>query len=605
MEEVIYSAPKVSRIKSGVETNISAFTLKSMPSISRNFQDFIRMIPQAKVTGDGAMSLAGQNNRFNAFFIDGANNSDLQGNSSTGMNGGQSGASPVSIEAIEEINISQAPYDVQYGNFTGGTINAITRSGSNENKSSAWYFFRNENLAGRSPVPLEKKDVPGEYSYPRLPGFTNQTIGAWNSGALVKNKLFYFVLFETQSERRPQVFNMAEYNGNSNQQELIELTNFAKSTYQYDPGSFLETKDDLDATRFNIKLDWNVSVKDKLTLTYRFNKAERTAPRLPNSATFIAFQNNGFEFHTQTNSAVFEWKRFIKNNMNNRMLLTYINQRDARKNLGQLFPTVVMTDGVGNSITLGTDASTGVKLKADDFTFFDALMLVVKKHVFTAGIDISYTTIDNMSMPIIYGQYNYRSVNEFKNMAQPSRYARYFPLKEIPENPARFNTLRGSLFLNDEVRTATNLKLNFGLRLDMNSIQSKPLEDKFFNDSAVQIISGYYNTAGAVSGQPMNAHWNLSPRIGVDYKLPKYNINIRGGAGIFLGHVVNAWNLDVFNNNNGGNVDVSNPLRFEPDPLHQPTYQELRTFPYRDLIVVAGFQISYRFPYFLCCGETI
>lgn len=165
---------------------------------------------------------------------------------------------------------------MQYGNFTGGSINAITRSGSNETKSSAWYYFRNENLAGRAPQPLEKPDEPDIFHRPRLSEFHNQVFGVWNSGALVKNKLFYFALIETQSESRPQLFNIAEYRGNSNLQQLEALSNFVRSTYQYDPGSFTETKDELDATRLNLKLDWNASLKDKLMLSYRYSYARRT-----------------------------------------------------------------------------------------------------------------------------------------------------------------------------------------------------------------------------------------------------------------------------------------------------------------------------------------
>jgi hypothetical protein len=175
------------------------------------------------------------------------------------MNGGQTG-SPISIEAIEEFNVSLAPYDVQYGNFTGGSMNTVTRSGSNENKSSVWYYFRNEDMAGKSPQPLSS--------------FFNQTFGIWNSGALVKNKLFYFALFEKQSETRPQPFNMNVYQGNSNENDLLALTGFLKDNYQYEAGSFLEAKDVLDAIRMNIKLDWNPSVKNKFTLAYRYNNAE-------------------------------------------------------------------------------------------------------------------------------------------------------------------------------------------------------------------------------------------------------------------------------------------------------------------------------------------
>jgi hypothetical protein len=119
LREIIIN-DNLTRNKYGTETNISHRTLQSLPTISRNLQDFVRMIPQAKVNGEGVMSLAGQNNRFNAFFIDGANNNDILGLAVSGTNGGQTGAPPISIEAIEEIKVLLAPYDVQYGNFTGG-----------------------------------------------------------------------------------------------------------------------------------------------------------------------------------------------------------------------------------------------------------------------------------------------------------------------------------------------------------------------------------------------------------------------------------------------------------------------------------------------------
>ncbi len=141
--------------KTGSETTISQQHLRYLPSINRNLQDYARLVPQSKVNGDGMMSFAGQNNKFNAFFIDGSNNNDLLGTATSGTNGGQTGSPPISIEALEEIKIFLSPYDVQYSNFTGASINAITRSGTNQFKSSGWYFFRNENMAGRSPIPVE------------------------------------------------------------------------------------------------------------------------------------------------------------------------------------------------------------------------------------------------------------------------------------------------------------------------------------------------------------------------------------------------------------------------------------------------------------------
>ncbi|MEO7984102.1 MAG: carboxypeptidase regulatory-like domain-containing protein, partial [Bacteroidota bacterium] len=368
LEGIIINSNNLNKTKNGAETNISYSTLQSLPSVSRSFQDFIRLVPQAKVTGDGVMSLAGQNNRFNAFFIDGANNNDILGLSANGTNGGQTGSPPVSIEAIEEIKVLLAPYDVQYGNFTGGSINAITRSGSNETKASAWYYFRNENLAGRSPVPIERQGSPGEFYRPRLSHFVNQTAGAWLSGPLVKNKVFYFALLEKQSDVKPQPFDYNEYLGTSNQQQINALADSLRSKYKYEPGSFLETKDELDATRLVLKFDWNASVKNKFMLSYRYNDAERSAPRVQSSATSVIFQNNGFILPAKTHTASLEWKHFFKKDMNNRLLFTYTNELDDRKWIGQPFPRVTIFDGIG-SVVFGSDANSAVNIfKATDIT---------------------------------------------------------------------------------------------------------------------------------------------------------------------------------------------------------------------------------------------
>ena len=556
------------KTKSGLETNITSSVLKSMPTISRNFQDLVRLVPQAKFTGDGVMSLAGQNNRFNAFFIDGANNNDIQGTSVNGMNGGQTGSPPVSIEAIEELNVLLAPSDVQYGNFTGGSINAITRSGSNENKLSAWYYFRNENLAGRSPQPLAKPGSPGEFYRPRLLSFFNQTFGIWNSGALVKNKFFYFALFEKQSETRPQPFDINVYQGNSKEPELLALSEFIKDIYQYDPGSFLETKDVLDAIRMIVKLDWNPSIKNKFTLTYRYNNAQRTFPPRVSSNNSIFFENSGVVLPARTHSASFEWKHFIKSKMNNRMLVTFTNQLNNREWIGQPFPSVQIRDGNG-SISFGSESATGNNnLKANDLTLFNVFKYVEKKHVYTLGTDVNYSILDNKAIPAYFGLYSFSSLNSFINRAPPFRLQRSYYFSEERENPAKFHTLRSSFFINDEVRVRSNLKLNFGLRLDVNSVLSTPEEDKVFNNTSIHTISKYYDLDGATSGKSMKPHWALSPRISVDYKIRRYDINLKGGAGIFVGHIVNIWHYDIFNSKSGS-IDIS-PQQFISDPYNQP-----------------------------------
>jgi len=575
LADVKISVNDKDRTKTGLETIITGSTLKSMPTISRSLQDFVRMVPQAKVNGEGVMSLAGQNNRFNAFFIDGANNTDIKGLSVNGMNGGQTGAPPVSIEAIEEINVLLAPYHVQYGNFTGGSINAITRSGSNETKSSAWYFFRNENLAGRSPQLLEKPGDPGKFHRPQLSKFFNQVFGVWTSGPIIKNKLFYFALIERQAESRPQPFNMNEYRGNSNAEQLDALSDFVRDSYQYEPGSFSETKDDLDATRLNFKLDWNASLNDKFLLSYRYSFAERMMAPRPSSANAISFHNNGIIIPSHSHSASFEWKRVFNPDINNRLLITFTDVADVRKWIGQPFPSVTIQDGNGTLSFGSENGSHSNDFHATDLTLFDVFTYVKKRSVYSFGGDINYSSVDQQAVPAFFGAYQFRSINDFMNRLAPSRLTRSF--YQPSRSSEKFHTLRSSFFVNDEVRLRTNLKLNFGLRLDVNSILSKPAGDQFFNDSALSIISQYYDLEGARSGEPMNAQWGLSPRFSAHYNLLKQGIYLTGGAGIFIGHTVNFWTFDVFNSNTG-NIDIV-PQQFFADPYNQPTPQSLNIDP--------------------------
>jgi hypothetical protein len=579
LDDVVIKATN-GKSKTGIETSISNVALQSIPSVSRNFQDFLRLVPQAKVTAEGSISLAGQNNRFNAFFIDGANNNDISGIAVSGMNGGQTGSPPISMDAIEEINVLLAPYDPQYGNFTGGSINAITRSGSNDTKSSAWYYFRNQNLAGRSPTPLDKPGAPGQFFRPRLSQFLNQTFGIWNSGALIKNKLFYFALIERQSEVKPQPYNMSEYRGNSNQEQLQSLYDFVKSNYQYDAGTFLETKDELEATRMNVKLDWNVSVKDKFMMSYRFNRAERNFHPRPGSNTSIVFANSGVTIPATTHSLTFEWKHFLNDHKNNRLLLTFTDQADERKRLGQPFPSIMIADGNG-SIELGSEPNTGIsKFNAQDFTLFNVFTWLMKRQIFTAGTDINYTIHARDLVVNYFGGYQFQSVNHFLD-GNPFRHTRGFYLLDNHEKVGIFKLLKSAFFLSDKINISSNFSLSAGVRLEMNAILLRPEKDNFFNDSAASIISTYYSLDEAMTGRVMKPQWNASPRISAEYLIKSAKVTLKGGAGIFSGHTLNAWTNEVFNSF-VGNIDI-NPelygLGFNPNPYDQPTPQSLNVDP--------------------------
>ena len=148
--------------KGGTETGIGRDKMQNLPSVGRNISDYLRYVPQAKITGDGGISLAGQNNRYNSFYIDGAVNNDVFGLSASGTNGGQTGIAPISIDAIDQFQVVLSPYDPSLGNFTGGGINAITKSGTNVLHGSVYHLFRNQNLSGRTPGVAKAAAIKGE-----------------------------------------------------------------------------------------------------------------------------------------------------------------------------------------------------------------------------------------------------------------------------------------------------------------------------------------------------------------------------------------------------------------------------------------------------------
>ncbi len=575
--------------KTGIETDINNQKLVSLPSISRNLQDYIRLVPQAKVNGDGMISLAGQSSRFNAFFIDGANNNDILGLSQSGTNGGQTNSPPISIDAIEEIKVLQAPYDVQYSNFTGGSINAITRSGSNVIKASAWYYFRNEQLAGRSPLPVEISGSPGMFERPKLSNFLNQTAGIRFGGPIVKNKLFYFLLAEKQSELRPQAFNITEYRGTINLQQLNALADILRNKYQYEPGSFLENTDKLNADRFVAKIDWNPSAKDKFTLSYRYNRAERIIISAGVGNTSIIFSNGNPSLPTITHSTSFEWKKYFSHDVNNRFLLTVTKEKDDRKWIGTPFPRVSIQDG---SATIAFGSAPGAALSfinATDITISNILKFIKHKHTISTGLDINFSKINDANIPNYFGAYTFRNLNDFMLDNFPTRFQKSFSLLDKPDGDktlaaATFKTFHGGVFINDNIQINTKLNINHGIRIDNNFLPTRTVEDKFFNDTAINIISRFYDLEGSRAAQPMKPHWQLSPRIGFTYKIPKKNIIIKGGGGIFTGHILNVWS-SVLQQNNGisiGSINI-NPqqygLIFNPDPYNQPTPQSLGINP--------------------------
>ncbi|MBL0135357.1 MAG: TonB-dependent receptor [Chitinophagaceae bacterium] len=565
--------------KGGTETSIGRDKMANLPNVGRGLNDYLKYTPQAKVTGDGGISLAGQNNKYNSFFIDGANNTDIFGLAASGTNGGQANVAPISIDAIDQIQVILSPYDAQFGGFTGGAINAVTKSGTNQVQGSTWYYYRNAGLTGLSPVPVPKPGFPNIVERTRVPKFETKTYGVRIGGPIVKNKLFYFLLAEWQRDDRPQPFNFADYRGTSSQATIEALANTLRTTYNYEPGGFLDNPEKVTANRINAKVDWNINDNNRFSLSYRYNKGLRYNTSASSSTT-INFYNDGYQFPNETNSISGELKSTLKNNTNNRFMVTYTNELDDRSPLGQAFPRVSIFDGPG-TIVFGTENFSAANLlKAKNITILDALKFYKGNQVITVGTDNEFNDVYNTFIRDNFGTYTYNNLSDFLNNGRPRTYARSFSLVDDATGDnttaaAKFKTLRIGFYATDEIKVNENFTLVLGIRADRTELLTKPLEDKFFNDTALGKISQYYDLQGARSGQVMDARWMISPRLGFTYKIPEESLVIRGGMGIFAGRVPLVWPGGVYNNNGVsiGGINLNPPATgfvFNPDPFNQP-----------------------------------
>lgn len=561
--------------KGGAETSIGRDKMANLPTVGRNISDFLRFTPQAKITGDGGIAIAGQNNRYNSFYIDGAINNDVFGLSASGTNGGQTGAPPISIDAIDQFQVVISPYDASLGNFTGGGINAITRSGTNETTGSIYYFFRNQDLSGKTPTG-SKEDAS------KLAKFANKTYGFRIGGPIIKNKLFYFLNAEMQRDERPAPFDFSNYQGSVTQNDINTLQQFLRNTYNYDPGGYLDNPEKLTADRITAKVDWNMNTKNKLSISYRYNNAERYNTST-SAVQSINFYNNGYIMPSKSHSASLELNSRFRRSNNNRLLITYTGVVDDRGPLGDPFPRIRIRDGA-SSLFIGTEEfSTANKLTQDNIALFDVFKIYKGKHTLSIGTDNELSRSYNVFIRQNYGSYDFPNLQTFLSGGKATTYNRSYSLvdgnvagDESRNAAAEFSTLRLGFFINDEIKVTDNFTLNLGLRADNTVFLDDPRTDNFFNDTAVAAISQYYNLKGARSGKISSPKWSLNPRIGFTGKLPDEGITIRGGFGLFTGRVPLVWPGGVYNQNgvsiaglNGSN------LAFRADPFNQYTLADL------------------------------
>lgn len=556
LSEVVVKADKnFNKDKLGAEQNISSEQVQALPTVSRSLSDFTRLTPQIKVDNNGAVSVAGQNNRYNSIYIDGAANNDVFGLSASGTNGGQSGISPISVDAIEQFKVVVSPYDVSLSGFTGGGINAVTRSGSNNLSGSAYYFFRNENLVGKKPGTNAQYDDP-TFVRSKLADFNSYTTGFRIGGPIIKDKLFFFFNGEVQREVSPIPFTLSSYQGALKQADLDNLSSILKSKYNYDAGSYTDIVRETNSNKLTGKIDWNINEKHKLSVSHRYTYGESISPSVSTNQQ-ISFSNGGIYFPSTTNSSSFELKSNLKNNLTNKILIGYTRVEDDRDPIGGNFPSVFINQTTTKDrIQFGSEAfSSANQLSSKILTFNQKLDFYTGKHSISAGLDGEFGNYYNLFVRQNFGAYTFASLQDFLDGKNPTNYDRSYSL--LPNDisgdgskaAAEFKSARFGVFLNDKFDITDKLTLTAGVRVDLNSFPTKASGNIEKNDAYLNTINAIYPLDGAKAGIMPSNKISVSPRLGFNYDVKgDRTLQVRGGTGIFLGRVPMVWPGGVYTN---------------------------------------------------------
>ncbi|RTY76191.1 carboxypeptidase regulatory-like domain-containing protein [Flavobacterium sp. LS1R10] len=557
--------------RTGAQTVINSDKINSLPSLSRNISDFARLTPQAQIRGDDQLSIGGQNNRFNAIYIDGAVSNDVFGLAANGTNGGQTGVSPISVDAIEQFQVSVAPYDVKLSGFAGGAISAITKSGTNDFEGSAYFFNRDESISAKTPPSLA-----GANGRQKLADFSAQTYGVRAGGSIVKDKLFYFINYEKQNNETPQPFEFGTYTGSSTLANIAALT--AKlAGFGYDPGSYNNNVRTLKSDKIIAKLDWNISDNHKLSLKHSIVDAENFAPSR-SSATAISFINGSQLFNSRTTSTALELNSRFSNKFSNNLVVAYTKVVDDRDASGSPFPTVQIRDGAGN-IFFGAEAfSTANLLDQQTLTISDNFEINLGRNKITIGTHNEFSQSKNVFFGNNFGAYRYDNLADFLGDKRPNRFLLNYSLiggsGDESLGAAEFGTKQFGLYVQNDMRLTENFKLSYGVRVDM-PVWEDGLVNNDFNVRTVGLLQAAgKNLKDARVGQGISNYAHFAPRLGFNYDVNGAKLTqIRGGFGVFTSRLPLVWPGGTYNNNGvtqgaiqiTGTTNTQMPV-FNPNP---------------------------------------
>ena len=560
LKEVVVTG---SRKGAGSGLTVGRVQMNTLPSIGRSLADFTRLTPQSNNN-----SFAGSNFRYNNLTVDGAINNDAIGfsNSFGGTSGGgQSGAAgagtrtnPYSIDVIQEVQVQLSPFDVKLGNFTGGSVNAVTKSGTNDFHGSVYGYGRNQTLVGKSVDGLKTKIGSDFYDY---------QYGATIGGPIVKNKLFFIANFEQTRRQEPTFYNAGDPGAAVTIADAASISNNLKTKYGYDAGSYLGaykifTKSD----KVFGRIDYNINAAN--TLTVRGIYTNGWGNNLERTSTNFQFGSTDFIQYTKNINLTAELKSKISSSVSNQFNLSYIKVHEYRDFPGTLAP---LMDIGGGAVWAGTWREASIyNMKQQTFEISDNVTVVKGINKFTFGThnefyDLTYGFINSWN-----GRWEYSNLTNFL-ADKPSRIRGAYTIDpkypndrnvlfNNPPNP--FKVALTSVYVQDEIAPSKRFKITPGLRVDYPFLTKQIPADKDFATANNNTSNPTY------SNTPFNQFSNkwlgtatLSPRIGFNWDIKgNQSIVLRGGAGVFVGRMPFAW-LGYAETLSGG---VYNNIDFRP-----------------------------------------
>jgi hypothetical protein len=534
-----YATSKFNTTQTGAVTNISNTQIANMPTVSRSIIDVTRLSPY----GGNGMSFAGTDGRTANFTVDGANFNNNFGLSSALPGGGN----PISIEAIQELQVVIAPYDVRQTNFIGGGVNAITKSGTNTFKASAYTYHRNENMRGDA---VNGQQIAGAREVDR-----NTTYGFTFGGPIIKNKLFLFV--NGEMAKTPTVVNRwrastdgvadpDNYISRTTVSDLQTVSDYVKSKYGYETGSFTNFPADENNYKLLARLDWNITDKHRLALRYNYTKNLYYNP--PNSSSMdggtrmsearmsqasMSYANSMYSTNNLVHSVSFDLNSRLSDNLSNQFLATFSKLDDVRGSTSNEFPFIdILKDGQAY-LSLGYELFTWNNAVHNNvWNIKDELSYYLGNHKIVGGVAYEYKMADNAYMRNGTGYYRYTSLDDFLNEGTPEIVNLTYGYDGESNPAARIRTNKIGVYGQDDWRVAANFMLSYGLRIDGLFFNNNDL----ITNNAIYALD--YSGRNIDTGKWPTANLIISPRIGFVWDtFGDKSLKVRGGTGLFAGNL--------------------------------------------------------------------